>query len=44
MTDATAEFDSDKLIDFLKFSAATVDTAASQLGCVDTHRSPQKRP
>jgi hypothetical protein len=31
-TDNMAEFDSNKLIDFLKFSAATVDTAASQLG------------
>jgi hypothetical protein len=33
-----AEFDSDKLTDFIKFSSAMVETATTQLGGIDPHK------
>jgi hypothetical protein len=40
MTEAMAEFDSDKLIDYLKFTAATVDRAGDQLSDIGPNSSP----
>jgi hypothetical protein len=43
-TDDIAEFDSDKLIDFLKFAFATVDTAGERLGGIGRHSGPHAMP
>jgi hypothetical protein len=40
MTEAPAEFDSDKLIDYLKLTAATVDRAGVQLSGIGPNASP----
>jgi hypothetical protein len=38
--DDMGEFDSDRLVDFMKFIAGIVDTATSQLGGIGPNNSP----